>query len=199
MSQGSTHLSKLERERLKGEFIEWLVLDKAARRSWGLPTTITEFADAKGVNPRTLRRWREEPAFDRKLVQRQIEVAQGSPNGTVAPPKVTAHGRPHPSKRHDPPAPVEPKSHPELVDLDIDDPGRRDYEHLKAQLRDRALSGEGEKALELYMKWFGAPYLEAERQARESSFTELSDADLIDRTLDIIGEDNVRSWLEGRA
>lgn len=189
-------LTRIESERLKAEYIEWLVLDKAARRSWGLPTSHEGFAELKDVTTRTLRRWRDDPEFDRKLAQRRTAVAKQAPNGAVAP-KVTPHGPPK-EGADEALEPVQNGTHPDLTAMGIKDPGREDYERFKLQLRDKALSDGSEKALELWMKWFGAPYMEAERAARESSFADMNDGELVDRTLTIIGEDAVREWLAAR-
>ncbi len=189
MTKGVARLTKLERDRVRNEYISWLALDKTARRNLGHPLTMEEFATHVGVTSRTLRRWQTEPQFDKRVSQAKVRLAKGAPGATISR-----------MGFYDPDLPdtLEPARnglHPDLVDRPIEDEGLRDYESMKKGLRDRAVSGESEKALELWIKHFGKPYMEAEQRALESTFTDLTDGDLIDQTLRLIGKDAISAWL----
>ncbi len=193
MTKGVGKLTKLEREQVQREFIAWLALDKTAKRNLHHPVTMDEFADHVGVTSRTLRRWRDDPTFDKRVAQAKVRLAKGAPGASIS-----ALGFLDPDK----PDELEPVTrngvHPELADRAIEDEGLRDYETLKRSLRDKAVSGESEKALELWIKHFGRPYMDAEARALESTFTDLPDSVLIDKTLTLIGERAVTAWLASR-
>ena len=170
----------------RNEYLEWLLLDARTRRAHGLPEDRVQFADLKGISDRTLRRWQNDPEFQLALEQRREQIA-GRISATGA---VTA--RPHPNtdarvkRRLAPPAPPT-NEHDRIVDEAHEagvDGEEADYLSVKAAIRDAAAGGDS-RALEQYMRYWGQPYAELERERRESSYADLSDGELIGRVRDL--------------
>lgn len=81
---------------------------------------------------------------------------------------------------------------PERADVD---PAERDYREMRQYLLKKARDGE-KWAVQDYFKMYGQPFVEAERQQLNSSFSGLSDGELHDQILSMIGPSKVREWLE---
>lgn len=184
---------------VREEFLEWLLLDKHTKRVYGLPETEKEFADLKGKATRTLRRWKHDPDFQQRLEQRRKQNHWKNVNAAVSP-NSRPHKDPRAAAKYEPDDPATPEEAEVevLAEAGVSvsaDPDERDYHLLKRQLRDEAAGGD-QRALELYMKWWGGEYARREHAQRESSFTDLSDAELAERVLGLLDPQTVRSWLE---
>lgn len=186
-----------ELDRVREEYLEWLLLDQRTRRVHGLPQSHAEFAEVKGTTDRTLRRWRnEDEGFQQRLEQRRVEVAQRGPNGAVVPsPRSYPQTDPRAAGRFEPPEPVSAGDDPAVVG--VEDPDERIYRVVKDEISRGAREGD-DKLFALYMKWWGNEFVEREREARESAFLDLSDDELVGQVLDLVGEERVRGWLAGR-
>lgn len=60
-------MGKSSNEELKDEFAAWWVLSVREREIHGLPDTQKAFAKAKGVSPKTLRRWKKEDRWEDRV------------------------------------------------------------------------------------------------------------------------------------
>lgn len=58
---------KSSNEALKDEFAAWYALSKRDRQIHGLPETQKAFAEAKGVSPKTLRRWKKKDGWQARV------------------------------------------------------------------------------------------------------------------------------------
>lgn len=182
----------MARNEVREEYLEWKALPRRTKIVHRMPLTAKDFAREKGVTDRTLRRWQDDPDFQQKLLERQQELAAQAPNAIVA-----GVGGSRPSKdsrtRASVPPPVTPDGHlPDDVPED-----ERNYLSAKSALT--ALCQDGDlKAIDLYLKHYGKPFIEAEQSSRESDLAGLTDDDLIDATLDTIGAERVAAWLSSR-
>jgi hypothetical protein len=177
------------RNEVREEYLEWLLLPRRTKLVHRMPLTDKDFADEKGVSTRTLRRWRDLPDFQAKLEERQADLATAQPGGTVS-----GVGGSRPSKDA-----RTRKTRPKAVGADADlpddaTPDERDYLSAKSALI--AMCGDGDlKALDLYFKHYGKSFIAAELEARDSSFADLTDDELIEATLQLIGADRVARWM----
>lgn len=191
--------SRVDDDRLREEYLEWLLLDDATRRAHGLPRSDREWAAHKGKADRTLRRWKDREDFQERLRQRREQIARGAANSTVAPsPEGRPYTDPRSVRRFEAPEPVQRERDrivSEAASEGVTDPEERDYLAVKSSLRDKAMDGDP-RALELYMKHWGQSFAGAERDRAESRFPDLSDDELVGELLSLVGVDAVRGWLE---
>lgn len=186
---------------VRTEYVEWLILSDRTRRAWGMPLTETEFAEHKGVSARQLRRWKSSPEFQQLLEQRRHETAAQA--GAHMPKAEVAAARPHQDPRAaqrrrvntDPPADVDEEVQRAALEGGYS-PERAEYESIKAAVAEKARDGDPQ-AVDKWMRYWGQQFVEEERAEREAQFAELDDEGLIGEVLSLIGEDNVRRWLDG--
>lgn len=166
-----------------------------------MPESQVEFAQAKGVSERTVRRWKKDPAFQELLDQRRTQQRQRAEGGAVAAAPKVGHGRPASDprvvRRLAPPEPAGPR-HDEVVAeaqaAGVVDPAQQDYVSVRESVLEQAREGE-RGAVELYMKYWGAELARQEREGREAQFRDLSDDQLLDELLALVGVAAIESWL----
>lgn len=181
---------------IREEYAHWMTLSKRQRRAHGLPETQSQFAERKGISARALRRWQVDSDFKERVSQLWQLEAQQAPGHAVSA-KSRPQSDPRVKARLAPPKPATDADDPAILEAQaagVTDPDEQNYHVVKASIRDKAADGDRE-ALALYMKFWGHEYAEAERARRDSSLSDLSDVELVDETLDMIGPSLVRSWL----
>lgn len=154
------------------EYAEWCALPLRERRVRKLPTKDVEWAEWKGVTTRSLRRWKQEPEVAALIAELEEKAARAAPGST------TAMVGPDPAFVG------------ELVEAL--DPGERDYLMVRQAIVQGAMENNA-TLLDLYMKHWGRPYVEAELRAED--FTGEEDAALVDRVLSSLGVATVSAWL----
>lgn len=181
---------------IKNEFAYWLATPKRLRVSLGLPQTEKQFAEMKGVHPRTVRRWKENPEFMELVDQQRRIIADESPNSTI-----TKVGEARPAK--DPRTKARLASPDPVTELDDPalEPGLTSDEQRYLQVKDTlvrmAMDG-NQGAMDLYLKHYGKSFVEAERQDYKD-YEGYSDDRLADEVLDWVGVERVSRWLAERA
>jgi hypothetical protein len=185
---------------VRDEYAHWMATPQRLRVSLGLPRNQTEFAEFKGVNRRTLSRWREDPEFAALIEQKKLLV-HGETKGAA----VSAYGvgRPRPY--------VDPRSVKRIESLAggaatvEDDPvgagSLSDEELAYMRVKDTLvrMAEDGEKgAIDLYLKHYGQVFIDAEADELED-FAGLSDDDLVNEMLLFVGVERVSGWLAARA
>ena len=132
------------------EFILWLATPEHER---GAVSTEDEWAKSKGyADSRTLRRWKNNPAFQ----ERQRRLSEGLASKTGA--AIVFDGN-------------------DEVEMDAEE---RDYRLVKSKLIESAKQG-NLKAQELYMKQYGKSWIDEEQAARASDFSNFELPDLVAR------------------
>jgi hypothetical protein len=159
-------------DKLRDEYVEWLLLDHTQRLAGSLPTTDAQWAEAKGVGYRTLRNWKARPDFKEKLEKRREQNAMRLTAGsTVA-------------------------SAPKYVVADGSAEG--DYAAIRAKLITMAAAGD-KSALETYFRTFGKSFVEEENASRKSDFRDWDDAQLIERVVQLVPVEALEAELARRA
>ena len=186
MTTGSSGEQRRHTERVQAEFVEWLLMSKGERSDRGLPTSYQQFAVRKGVTAETLRRWRNDEAFQRRVASRKVDYESGGPALFCPPdaydkPELSRHigERQKESKRR---SRVEERVAEAAASGSEDE---RDYALVKESVRDLAAQGDA-KALELYMRYWGKAHAEREEEERHSKFPEMSDLQLQRAVLSMI-------------
>lgn len=172
----------------KDEFLEWSLLDRRTREINGLPKSQAEFAKWKGITPRTVSRWKNDPEFAARMEQRQLEEAQRlTPNATVSSRFSGGKARRHDGAAGTPRVPetVEPEVAPEGVQ-----PDEWDYQRIKATIARRAIEENNRDAQDLWMKHWGKTFVEAEA-AEDESLSGLSDDELVEQIIGLVGVETV--------
>ena len=185
---------------VRDEYAHWMVTPQRLRVSLNLPKTHTEFADFKGVNRRTLSRWREDPSFQMLVEQKKLLVHGETKGAAVA---ASGVGRPRPYVDPRPVKRIEAlASGAATVD---DDPvgaeSLSDEELAYMRVKDTLvrMAEDGEKgAIDLYLKHYGQVFIDAEADELED-FAGLSDDDLVNEMLLFVGVERVSRWLAARA
>jgi len=160
-------------DQLKSEFIEWSLLDKHQRSLASLPAHETEWAKAKDVSDRTLRNWKNDPAFMEKIEARQKEQALRLPGSTIT-------------------------GSASLAVPESDGSDESDYTIIKAKLIQRAASGD-KGALDTYFKTYGKTYVDEENAARRSDFRDIDTDELYTRVLLLVPTGRLEAELKSRA
>lgn len=152
--------------KLWDEYIRWS-LTPAHERSIG---SKAEWARAKGVTDRTLRRWEQDPRF----VERMSDLGS-----TVAEERVAKAAR------------VVEES-----DVDVA-PDEADYRLVKSQLVEGAKSG-NQKSMDLYFRTYGKQFVEEEAASRVSDFASMDLDALVLDALNALSESAIVDFLRGR-
>jgi len=177
---------------VRSEYAAWLATPKRLKTSLGLPEHKRAFADMKGVSERTLQRWEKEESFIALVEQQKRRLAGSAPNAAVAavgPARPVTHG--NGLKKL---APLEPAG---LTDDPVYEESLSDDELGYRQVKDTLISmarDGSSQAIDLYMKHYGKPFVEAE-QATGRMFPSMSDEQLLEEVCRLIGKDAMSSYL----
>jgi hypothetical protein len=174
------------------EYASWLATPKRLKSSLNLPVTKQAFSEMKGVNVRTLSRWEKQPDFEKLVEQRRIQVSGMAPNATVAavgPPRPAKHG--NALKKFEHLEPVTAKDDP-VYDVGLT-PDELRYQQVKDTLLSLATDG-NQQAIDLYMKHYGKPFVEAEQRSAKL-FPTMSDEELATEVIRLIGKERLKTLL----
>lgn len=183
---------------MRDEYAHWLCTPKRLKVSLNLPQSHTAFAEFKGVNRRTLSRWREEPEFLR-LVEQKKMLVRGQMDGAAVSANGVGRSRPiedpRPLRRLAAQAgmPVTVSDDPTTVGAGSLSDEELAYMRVKDTLVHMAEDGE-KGAIDLYLKHYGQVFIDAEANELED-FTGLSDDDLVNELLSFVGVERVSGWL----
>lgn len=177
---------------VKNEFAYWLATPKRLRVSLGLPQTEKQFAEMKGMHPRSIRRWKDDPDFVELVEQQKQMIANEAPNSTVS--------RVGPARAAQDPR-VKARLAPANPVTELDDPAlepgltsdEQKYLQVKDTLVRMAMDG-NQGAMDLYLKHYGKSFVEAERQDYRD-YEGFSDDKLADEVLDWVGVERASRWL----
>jgi hypothetical protein len=156
------------------ELAEWDQLDRTQRRQLGLPVSDTEWAKVKGLNARRVAKYRAEPFYDKCVADlRNITKKRLAPGGAAS-----------------------------LADLPfsagsagIDDVS--DYAAIKTQVASMARQGE-QRALDLWLKHWGKPFLDEEIAGRVTDLASLSDEEVVVQVVEVVSPVLLAEVLRGR-
>lgn len=184
-------MGSLPRYDVRLEYASWLATPRRLRVRLGLPVAKVDFADMKGVSVRTLNRWEKLESFQDLVLQRKQELAGGGVNAAVAvgPPRAVSHRRG--KEKFLPPEPVSLEDDP-VFDVRLS-PDEQRYQQVKDTLVQMAMDG-NQSAIDLYMKHYGRPFVEAEQQS-SAMFANLSDDDLVDAICRMLGVEAISGFL----
>jgi hypothetical protein len=184
---------------VRDEYAHWLATPQRLKVSLKLPQNHTEFAEYKGVNRRTLNRWRDDPEFAQLVEQKKLLV-QGQMKGSAVAEKVGGarpYKDPRTLKRLE-----EMGTQPVTVDDDPVGAGSLSEDEVAyMRVKDTLvrMAEDGEKgAIDLYLKHYGQVFIDAEADELED-FAGLSDDDLVSEMLVFVGVERVAQWLASRA
>jgi hypothetical protein len=185
---------------VRDEYAHWLATPQRLKVSLKLPQNHTEFAEYKGVNRRTLSRWREEDEF-LQLVEQKKLLVQGQIKGSSVVADGVGNARPY----------KDPRTLKRLEDMggkpvtSEDDPvgagslSEDEVAYMRVKDTLVRMAEDGEKgAIDLYLKHYGQVFIDAEADELED-FAGLSDDDLVSEMLVFVGVERVSQWLAGRA
>lgn len=178
---------------IREEYASWLATPKRLKSSLNLPATKQAFAEMKGVNVRTLSRWEKQPDFEKLVEQRRMSVSGMAPNATVAavgPPRPATHG--NALKKFEKEAPATLENDP-VYDPSLS-PDELRYQQVKDTLLGLATDG-NQQAIDLYMKHYGKPFVEAEQRSAKL-FPSMSDDELANEVIRLIGKERIKSLLD---
>ena len=180
------------------EFARWEATPKYLRVTLKLPRTVKEFAEFKGVGERTLQRYRQMPEFKELVEFEKGRIARESLKNSAVAPDIGM-----------PAAPTDPRTiRKQTVELEAagwkDDPalsgledmseGELQYRQVRERLVQMAMDG-STQAADLFMKHWGKTFVEAEQ--REVGFEGLSDADLVEQVVRLVGSERFAKILAG--
>ena len=177
-----------QRADVRREYAYWLATPRRLRVSLGLPTSDTAFSEMKSVDPRTLRRWKQEDEFMALVDSFKVEMANSSPNSAIARvgmPAVVASA----------PKPATPNDDPVVTQGLTDD--EQKYLQVKDTLIRMAMDG-NQGAMDLYLKHYGKSFVEAE-QSEFADYRNMSEEQLVDELCGWAGVEAVSDWLANRA
>lgn len=168
------------------EFCRWYATPKYLRVTLGLPNTLNEFAEFKGIGERTVRRWKTIPEFQEIVDFEKERIAkESSKNSSVS----VNIGMPQ--------APSDPRMVRRMTDqkepvgweddLALDEglsEGELQYRQVRQRLVHMAMEG-STQAADLFMKHWGRTFVEAEQQ--EVGYQELTDSQLVEELVRLVG------------
>jgi hypothetical protein len=189
--------SQPSRLKIRQEYAAWCATPRRLRVQLGLPNSKREFAELKGINERTLQRWdkieshRELVEQKRKKFSGQIENA--SISAAIGPPRPETHG--NALKKYEKLTEVELQDDPVwMPELSKDE---LKYQQVKDTLANMASDGHSQ-AIDLYLKHWGKPFIEAE-QSTSGMFPNLSEEELLERVCRLIGKETMTNFLAKEA
>lgn len=177
----------MAREKTRDEYAGWLAAPKKTKLAMGLPMRQTDFAELKGISTRTLQRWKKDPEFQLLVQQKKAKFLE---TGMV--PDSTGRARPHThatAQKRIEEALAEASG--ELAVGESEDETR--YLRMQAAIVEKAMEGDY-RAQELYLKYWGKSFIEAEQSA-DDELAALTDAELVNRMLTLVGTERVAAWL----
>lgn len=179
---------------MQEEYANWLLLDPRTRQVHNLPASQKEWADWKGVTPRTVRRWADKPEFQEFLTQRRAQRARELTDGATVTAADVGGARAAKDARlrrrleeGGKAAPATAADDP-LADRDLS-PQERKFHEVHDALAELALGGSA-SAMDSYLKHFGKPFLEAMRGEDEAG-VDLDDETLVVEVVRMLGPDTV--------
>lgn len=185
-------MANIPKHHIQKEYASWVATPKRLKVSLGLPQTKQAFADMKGVSVRTLSRWESLEGFKELVSQRQIELANSSPNSTiraVGPNRPAKHGNALKKFEVEPPVTVEDDP---VYDKNLS-PDEVSYFQVKDTLLRLASDG-NQGAIDLYMKHYGKPFIDAEQKAG-TLFPNMTNEQLEAEILSFIGNEKITQYL----
>lgn len=170
------------------EFCRWYATPKYLRVTLGLPKTLGEFAEFKGIGERTVRRWKTIPEFQEIVDFEKERIARESSKNSAVSVNI---GMPQ--------APSDPRMVRRLTDQKEpvgwdDDPafeeglseGELQYRQVRERLVKMAMEG-STQAADLFMKHWGRSFVEAEQQ--DVGYSDLSDRELVEEVVRMVGSE----------
>lgn len=177
---------------VRNEYAAWVATPKRLKTSLHLPDTKRAFAEMKGVSERTLQRWEKQESFQTLVEQQKLRLSGAATNATVSaigPPRPVTHGTA--LKNLAPLEPVMPEDDPVYEESLSDE--ELGYRQVKDTLLSMARDGSSQ-AIDLYMKHYGKPFVEAE-QAANRMFPGMSDEELVSEVCRLLGKDAMSAYL----
>jgi len=185
-------MANIPKHHVQKEYASWVATPKRLKVSLGLPQTKQSFADMKGVSVRTLTRWENLSDFQELVKQRQLELSNSTPNSTVravGPPRPAQHGNALKKFHVEPPANMQDDP---VFDERLS-PDEVSYRQVKDTLLRLASDG-NQGAIDLYMKHYGKPFIDAEQKAG-TMFPNMTNELLESEILSLIGDERISSYL----
>lgn len=146
------------------DLAEWDQLDRQQKRQLGLATTDTEWARTRNLNPRRVSKYRADPYYTEYTAQlADLTRKRISPSGSASLADVVSSAA-----------------------SGVDDVS--DYAAIKTQVASLAKQGD-QRALDLWLKHWGKPFLDEETAGRVVDLASLSDVELVSQLVSLV---NVR-------
>lgn len=178
------------------EFARWDATPKYLRQTLGLPKSVAEFAEFKGVGERTVRRWRQMEQFKELVEYEKARIARESTSNSavaarVGPPRAPKDPRiiARTTEKVDP---VGWQDDPALDGEEQLSDGELQYRQVRERLVQLAMDG-STQAADLFMKHWGKSFVEAEQ--REGGFEGMSDVELIEEVVRTVGSERFSELL----
>lgn len=188
-------MANIPKHHIQKEYASWTATPRRLKVSLGLPQTKQAFADMKGISTRTLTRWEGLEDFKELVRQRQQELSNSTRNSTVravGPPRPAQHGNALKKFETDAAAII---SDDPVYDERLT-PDEISYRQVKDTLLRLASDG-NQGAIDLYMKHYGRPFIDAEQKAG-TLFPSMSNQHLESEILLIIGDERISEYLAER-
>lgn len=186
-----------DKVKIRKEYIAWCATPQRLRVELDLPKTKREFAELKGINEKTLQRWQNLPEHKDMVEQHKRKFAGNIENSSITrqikKPMPETHGNAL-KKYQDPPTVTledDPVWNPALG------PDEQRYLKVKDTLVNMASDGHSQ-AIDMYLKHWGKPFIEAE-QSSVGMFPNLSDNELTERILSLLGKERISEFLSYQA
>lgn len=184
-------------KRRRGLYLEWLLLSAEERVELGVPRSQAEYARVKGVVKGTLQAWQKRPDFRSELAARRAAAEADAALQDAGVRRLELErlaallreeeGPTDPRTRRKPVG--EFPSLPEAVGKTAVG-GFAEYQKVKETVLRRAQEDDA-KMIELWIKTWGKPFLDAEQEMAESPFTGLDDGQVVKVLLDQVPDE----WL----
>jgi hypothetical protein len=157
---GRAVLVEQKRARIR-ELAEWDQLDRQQKKTMGLPTTDLEWAKVKGLNARRVAKYRADEYYVSYVEQlRSVSKKRIAPAGSAALTEMMSS-----------------------TSSGVDDVS--DYAAIKTQVAALAKQGD-QRALDLWLKHWGKPFLDEETANRVTDLASLSDSDLVSQLVALV-------------